>query len=412
MASLLLLSSRWPHGQYTEFLDAELPHLLNEFDEVRVAPRIPRGPATWKVPTGVTVDYSLAEALTAKNSPLGENDRFVRAALNLGRRNPAGFGFTRDDLAANFNSPTWWRLMLMARAESTIVRRWAAAQSPPDIAYTYWLGSKTLGLRQAWPGVPLVSRVHGSELYPYSIGLKSMPFQREWVFACDMVACVSRHGAQYLADLYPQAQGRVEVRRLGISDPGLLAPTGEYPSSIKVLSASMMRANKRVPLIGAGVVTLAACGMKVHWTHLGDGPDRAQVESILASAPATLTWDLPGQVHVSEVRQAMDTGGFDVFVNVSMSEGAPVSIMEAQAVGIPTVATDVGGSAEVAEPDLNAIVHRDITPEALADALLSAASLEPALRLARRQRWNDNYNAATNYKAFAKELAAMATRSR
>lgn len=408
MRTLMLVTTRWPHGEFTEFVEAEIPHLLNHFDKVRVAPTYPRGPVVWDVPSGVEVDYSLAEALVARSSPLGERSRLVRAARNVARPNPAGLGFTRADLAADLTNPTWWRMLLMARAEANIVRRWATSQQPPDVAYTYWLGSKTLGMRQAWPGIPVVSRGHGSEVYPFSVGLHSLPYQREWVLACDRVACVSQHGQEFLGSLYPDAADRLEVRRLGIPDPMVLAPDGNYPESLKVLSASAMKPNKRVGLIAAAVAELAREGVPTHWTHLGDGPDQARVEEVLASAPATLTWKLPGLVAVEEVRAEMATGGYDVFANASLSEGAPVSVMEAQAVGIPTVATDVGGSAEVAQRDVNVIVDRDITPTTLAQALLAAASLDPALRPVRRQRWYENYDAATNYEAFARELAALA----
>ena len=37
----------------------------------------------------------------------------------------------------------------------------------------------------------------------------------------------------------------------------------------------------------------------------------------------------------------------DLFINTSSSEGVPVSIMEALSVGIPIIATDVGGTKEI-----------------------------------------------------------------
>jgi len=412
MPKLLMLTSRWPHGAFTEFLDAELPHLLQHFDRIRVAPRVPRGPVKWDIPAGVEIDYSLAEALTPKNSILGDKSRYLRTLQQAMRRNPAGFGFKRSDLVADLTNFTWWGMMLMARGEANIVRRWAAAQEQPDIAYTYWLGSKTLGLRQAWPTVPILSRAHRCELYPDSLGMHSMPYQRQWVLACDTVACVSDHGKRYLSSLYPEQRDRFLVRRLGISDPGVLAPLGEYPEKIKVLSASVMRPNKRVGLIADAVRELACRGRRTHWTHLGDGAEMPLVKATVAAAPESLSVQLPGLVHVSEVRRAMESGGYDVFVNVSLSEGAPVSIMEAQSVGLATVATDVGGSAEVADSSINVVVGSHINSSQLADAILAAASMDPSLRAVRRQEWNAKYNEAINYEAFAAELAAMALAGR
>ncbi len=37
----------------------------------------------------------------------------------------------------------------------------------------------------------------------------------------------------------------------------------------------------------------------------------------------------------------------DLFINASITEGTPVSIMEAISCGIPIIATDVGGNPEI-----------------------------------------------------------------
>lgn len=408
MAQLLLVSSRWPHGSMTEFMEAEIPHLLAQFDSIRVAPMRPRGPVTWAIPAGVEIDYSLASSLVAKKSRLGERDRWVRAAKGLMRTNPAGIGVSRQDIRHDAANAAWWRRVVLGRAESNNVRRWASRQPPPDVAYTYWLGQVTLGIRQAWPTVPIASRVHGGDLYPYAHGMTSIPFQRAQVFACDLIACVSTHGRDFLSDTYPGASGRLQVHRLGIPDPGVVAPTGRYPDELRVLSVSSLKPNKRVGLIAAAVIGLARRGVRTHWTHLGSGQDMTAVSALLANAPAGLSWDLPGLVDVTEVRRRLATEGYDAFVNVSLSEGAPVSVMEAQSVGIPTVATDVGGTAEVAEKSQNVIVDRDLSVDDLCTALMRAAEMPQELRRARRQRWAAMFNSDFNYTTFAHALAALA----
>jgi len=40
----------------------------------------------------------------------------------------------------------------------------------------------------------------------------------------------------------------------------------------------------------------------------------------------------------------------DIFINPSYSEGLPISILEAGAVGLPVIATDVGGTKELIFP--------------------------------------------------------------
>ena len=58
----------------------------------------------------------------------------------------------------------------------------------------------------------------------------------------------------------------------------------------------------------------------------------------------------------------------DVFCLPSLNEGMPLSPLEAQACGIPTVVTDVGGAAETLCPETGLLVEPD-NPEKLSNAL-------------------------------------------
>lgn len=61
---------------------------------------------------------------------------------------------------------------------------------------------------------------------------------------------------------------------------------------------------------------------------------------------------------------------FDVFVNVSPSEGLPLSIMEACGCGIPVIATDVGGTHEIVSDGVNGfLLPSDCGPEDVAAAI-------------------------------------------
>ena len=58
-----------------------------------------------------------------------------------------------------------------------------------------------------------------------------------------------------------------------------------------------------------------------------------------------------GYVPNVEIMQFMEESNVDVFINLSTSEGVPVSIMEAQSYGIPVIATNVGGTGEIIDKD-------------------------------------------------------------
>jgi sugar transferase (PEP-CTERM/EpsH1 system associated) len=106
---------------------------------------------------------------------------------------------------------------------------------------------------------------------------------------------------------------------------------------------------------------------------VGEGPLRAEAQAALAAAGVgDLTW-LPGER--SDVPDVMR--GLDCFVLPSLAEGISNTILECMATGLPVLATDVGGNAEL----VVAGTTGDIVPagdvEALATGLIRMAA-DPA----------------------------------
>ena len=50
----------------------------------------------------------------------------------------------------------------------------------------------------------------------------------------------------------------------------------------------------------------------------------------------------------------------DLFLNVSESEGVPISAMEAIASGVPVMATNVGGTPEIIDNEVGYLLDKDI----------------------------------------------------
>ncbi len=66
--------------------------------------------------------------------------------------------------------------------------------------------------------------------------------------------------------------------------------------------------------------------------------------------------------------------GFDVFTLASTHEGLPVALMEAFALGLPVVATAVGGIPQAVTPGVEGLLVPSGDEEALAAALLELAT--------------------------------------
>lgn len=102
-----------------------------------------------------------------------------------------------------------------------------------------------------------------------------------------------------------------------------------------------------------------------HLLLVGEGPLKAAIAARAAAA------DLAGHVHllgqradVQHVLQALD-----LFVLASETEGLSNAILEAQACGLPVVATRVGGNPEIVRADCGTLVPAG-APHELAEALL------------------------------------------
>jgi sugar transferase (PEP-CTERM/EpsH1 system associated) len=99
---------------------------------------------------------------------------------------------------------------------------------------------------------------------------------------------------------------------------------------------------------------------------VGDGPDRADLTALVEKL------GLGG--HVRFLGQRDDVAnllaGADLFVLSSVSEGVPMTLLEAMAAGLPAVVTDVGGNREIVVPRETGFVVPPQSPTALADAIV------------------------------------------
>jgi glycosyltransferase involved in cell wall biosynthesis len=98
---------------------------------------------------------------------------------------------------------------------------------------------------------------------------------------------------------------------------------------------------------------------------LGDGELRSQLEA------QVMQLDLQNQVEVTgQVNNVLERlEGFDLFVSSSLWEGLPTVIMEAMAIGVPVIATDIPGSREMISHKINGWLVAPADASSLANAI-------------------------------------------
>jgi glycosyltransferase involved in cell wall biosynthesis len=282
------------------------------------------------------------------------------------------------------------------------------------VFYTWWFDGVTLGLaryaRRA--NAPVVSRAHGFDLYESRYDPPYIPFRAEALSQLSRVFPDSAAGTRYLGERYPDHRGAIVTCRLGTEDPQFLNRASS-DGTFRLLSCSFIRPVKRVELILDGVLELARRWpeRRFVWTHIGGGSRRAGLEAGAARlAPPNVQIrfvDYPGNEHLREFYRREP---LDLFLNVSQSEGTPVSIMEAISVGIPVLATAVGGNVEIVGPANGMLLSPDPDAIEVADAIATLMN-DPQrladLRRGSRSRWEQEYSAQHNYHRFAELLHAL-----
>jgi glycosyltransferase involved in cell wall biosynthesis len=157
------------------------------------------------------------------------------------------------------------------------------------------------------------------------------------------------------------AAGRDEVR----------ASWGVGPETVVVGTVANLRTEKAYPDLvdAAGRVVAASPGREVVFVAIGQGPLEAEIGAAVRSSGLGDRFRLLG--YRPDATSLM--AGFDLFVLASHHEGLPVALMEAQALGLPVVATAVGGVPEAVEHEVSGLLVEPGQPAALAAAVLTLA---------------------------------------
>lgn len=238
-------------------------------------------------------------------------------------------------------------------------------------------------------------RFHGFDLYLERNG-GYIPFQSSIVHACDIILPCSSHGEKYLKQLFPDAKGTYHIARLGTKYTGISEFKPE--KYLKLASCSNIIPVKRLSLL---IEALSLIQIEIEWIHIGSGDDSDKIEKEAhAKLKKNVKFNFVGALKPDEVQHFYIKNCFDLFINVSESEGVPVSIMEALATGIPVYATDVGGSGEIVDAAVGKSLPADITPAGLAkeleDFFMLDAEIKRSLRQNAVKRFNDMCNTDVN----------------
>lgn len=262
-------------------------------------------------------------------------------------------------------------------------------QLKPDVVHTRNLAALECALPAWWAGVPVrVHGEHGRDVEDKDGTNRKYQWLRRayrpWV---THYVALSRDLAGYLGDKVgvpparmSQVYNGVDTTRFHPAEGAAPAPEGcpfDPARHWLVGTVGRMQTVKDQPMLARAFVRLLArhpaLRERVRLVMAGAGPLLPEVQHIVGEAGlADLCW-LPGErADVADVMRALSC-----FALPSQAEGISNTILEAMASGLPVVATDVGGNAELVEAGSTGLVVAAMNDEAMADAIARLA-LDPA----------------------------------
>ena len=447
---LAVFTNTFPYGKGETFLEDEINFTAQEFESVEIFPLyIPEGDEgeiVRKVPQNVTVHPPLLKSDHKDRGALISDGVFCCA--------PVGFAvkeFIGKKIYSNKKKIWLWgtylcilRSILGNRKRMKEVLRVLEGSS---VAYFYWGDKSALAipfLKKRLKNSPaFVVRFHGSDIYEEAKGY--LPFREMLYRAIDYAVPISENGKRYIEKNYSCQPKEIRVFRLGSSYhsdacPNLGAPVplkenqADSTGAYNIVSCSNVIELKRVHLIAGAFIILEqdkelAAAIKekginhLCWTHIGDGPLLEPIkEYLMQNGPAEeevgsttpIAFNLLGAMPHSKVLEYYQTHYTDLFVQVSRSEGIPVSIMEALSYGTPVMATNVGGVAELLPQGCGCgkLLPKELTAELLAQELkewiLRSLQLpEFDLALAARRQWEERWDCRKNFTSYATILSSL-----
>jgi glycosyltransferase involved in cell wall biosynthesis len=267
-----------------------------------------------------------------------------------------------------------------------------------------------------WRSLPIVFTEHGRD-YPDFRRPKRVFANWALLRSCDRVIGVGECVRKALIDLEGLSPARVEVIYNGINVAAYESDSfdrsavrkslGLADDEVAIMQVARLNALKDHPTAIQALAHLAKTHPRARLLVVGDGEERAKIESLVNELR------LASQVRLLGTRRdvARLLAAADIFLLSSVSEGIPLTLIEAMASGLPCVSTAVGGIPEVIGNGRTGLLARPADPADLATKLkilLDDADIRRTLGAAGRTRSREQFSDNQMHAAYHGIYRAMA----
>jgi len=406
MKRIILITSKFPYIGGEQFLETEIKYYANI--ELIIMPKV-QGSYLRKIPTSIVVDNFLA-----KNSFTKSKLIYLLKALRhkVFYKELISEKFINIKKIKRFLSSIYLYQMYYELFDSYFSK---VQDLRSIIVYTYWNDEITYALQSLKEKYHygLISRIHRGDLYKERRAFEYMPLKKHFTKNIDTLYTITKSANQYLKDTYGFDEKLLELSRLGVDDRKIITKTSPK-NVLNIVSCSFLSEVKQIDKIIRSLKVIATQMKLVNffWTHIGDG---ILYDELLILAKNELNsldniqYSFVGNYENEKVYQFYSENTVDVFLNVSLSEGVPVSIMEAMSCHIPIIAPDIGGIKDMLIDNYNGFL---LSEECLiSDIVKSLKNIDFFKDLTIRKNsykiFLEKYDAQKNYTEFREEILSI-----
>lgn len=392
---IICLTASFPYGNKETFFENELRYLADEYDEVIIFPTYnPYGPTKREVPANVRV-----------YEPFVATSKTRRIFDGIGT---ARLGDYLKDLKKSATSLTnikkWFNSYIVFQKVYKLFKKRIERINGDITIYSYW-AEATLFLTDECKPLKKAVRMHRTDFY-LDVNHGYLPLRQEIYNKADLLLPISRDIYDILTSYYKISPNKIFINHLGV-DNNFGRQDFKYDKYdvIRIVSCSRVDPIKRVQSIADCLLEYEG-SRTIEWHHFGDGllfeelkdiADNCRNESVRIILHGWATQD-----HIYDFYKKTPVTWF---VNVSLHEGVPVSIMEALSFGIPVIATDVGATRESVSNDNGYLISVDFK---LSDLLNMIVETEEDTYMKKREEafnvWRERFVAKKNYHALIERL--------
>lgn len=240
--------------------------------------------------------------------------------------------------------------------------------------YFFW-GRESAEMIPLLPkNVKVVSKHYNYDLFEEDWGY--LPYLSRQMKRADVIVPCSTYAKDYILKKFPFSSGKIFVDLLGTQLPKERIKSSS-DQVLRLVSCSFIEPYKRVGLI---VESLKHVKTKVSWTHIGDGSLREEIEGMSKQLqsinPNIIEVLFTGKIKFEMLRNYYLSREIDLFINTSLIEGIPVSVMEIMSLGVPALATNAGGMSDLISNNVNGILLEiNTSVEVIAESIDSFSAL-------------------------------------